>query len=131
MKKIGILNSEISHLIATLGHTDSIAIADAGLPIPDNVKRIDISLVKGIPSFLETINAVLIEMEVEEFILAEEIKEKNPEIEKEILKILGNKKMKYLPHEEFKQNLRNCKAVIRTGEASPYANIILKAGVIF
>jgi D-ribose pyranase len=38
MKRYGILNSHISKVLANLGHTDFIVIADAGLPISD-VKR--------------------------------------------------------------------------------------------
>jgi D-ribose pyranase len=114
-----------------MGHTDEIVIADAGLPIPDGVKRIDLALVKGIPSFLDVLKILLKNYECEEYYLAEEIKENNPDIEKEIIKLLENKKNNYITHEEFKKRCKNVKAIIRTGECTPYANIILKSGVIF
>lgn len=41
MKKNGILNSDISKVLADLGHTDYIVIGDCGLPIPNQVKKID------------------------------------------------------------------------------------------
>lgn len=131
MKKIGILNAEISEVIAKMGHTDMLAIGDSGLPIPNEVKRIDISLIKGVPTFIDTLNAILLELEVEEIIIAKETKEKNPEIHQKIIEIIGEKKITYISHEELKGLLKECKAVIRTGEQTPYANVILKAGVTF
>ena len=80
MKKNMLLNAPLSHSIATLGHTDSLTICDSGLPIPDFVERIDLALSKGIPSFLDTLYAITDEMFVERVLLAEEIKQKNPEI---------------------------------------------------
>jgi len=47
MKKHGILNSHISKVLTDLGHTDTIVIADCGLPIPDGVARIDLALELG------------------------------------------------------------------------------------
>ena len=131
MKKTGIINQPISAIIAGLGHTDRLVICDAGLPIPEAISRIDLALKQGVPTFLETLEVVLQEMQVEAAILATEIKEKNPEIEKGIIKLLGDIPIKYLVHEKFKEETGSGKAIIRTGEFSPYANIILLAGVVF
>ncbi|MBW9170340.1 D-ribose pyranase [Clostridium estertheticum] len=131
MKKIGILNGEISSVVSKMGHKDLIAIGDCGLPIPDKTKRIDIALSKGIPSFIKTLKNVLLELQVEEVILALEIKENNPKVLEEIKKQFKNVKFTFITHEELKIMLNECKAVIRTGEQTPYANIILKSGVIF
>lgn len=131
MKKIGILNGEISAVVSRMGHKDLIAIGDCGLPIPDNTKRIDIALSKDIPSFIDTLKNVLLELQVEEVILAAETEENNPKIFKEIKKQIKNVKFTFISHEELKIMLNDCKAVIRTGEQTPYANIILRSGVIF
>lgn len=131
MKKIGILNGEISSVISKMGHKDLIAIGDCGLPIPDNTKRIDIALSKDIPSFMDTLKNVLLELQVEEVILAKEIEENNPKVLAEIKKQFENVKFTFISHEELKVKLSECKAVIRTGEQTPYANIILRSGVIF
>ncbi|MBU3218158.1 D-ribose pyranase [Clostridium estertheticum] len=131
MKKIGILNGEISSVVSKMGHKDLIAIGDCGLPIPDKTKRIDIALSKGIPSFIETLKNVLLELQVEEVILALEIEENNPKVFEEIKRQFENVKFTFITHEELKIMLNECKAVIRTGEQTPYANIILKSGVIF
>lgn len=131
MKKNGILNSQISAVLSRLGHTDTIVIADCGLPIPDETIRIDLSLKIGTPSVMETLAAVFEDMVVEKITLAAEIKENNPTIEKEILNLINCHSVEYLSHDEFKELTKKAKAVIRTGEATPYANIMLHAGVIF
>jgi len=131
MKKQGMLNSHIAEVLANLGHTDTIVIADCGLPIPDGVKRIDLSLKIGTPGFKETLEAVLEDMEVEKATIAKEINENNPEIMSFIDQKFDRGQIQSVTHEEFKKQSANAKAVIRTGEATPYANIILHAGVIF
>jgi D-ribose pyranase len=131
MKKIGTLNSEITSVISRLGHTDTIVIGDCGLPIPSHVQRIDLALKRGTPTFIETLETVLEEMKVEAFWLAKEIKDTNTRIEEEILNLISDASVTYLSHDEFKELTKNAKAVIRTGEDSPYANIILQSGVIF
>lgn len=131
MKKIGVLNYEISEVIAKMGHTDSIAIGDCGLPIPDETKRIDLALIKNIPTFIDTLKAVMLELKVEEVVIAEETVNVSPHIFDEIKREIGDVKINLVSHEQLKEELKNCKAVIRTGEQTPYANIILKSGVVF
>lgn len=131
MKKTPLLNSSISEVISKMGHNDTIAIGDCGLPIPNETMRIDLALVKGIPSFQETLKAVLLEQQVEEVIVAKETEEISPEVFGFIKKEVGNVKLTLISHEELKEKLKNCKAVIRTGEQTPYANVILKSGVVF
>ncbi|WP_439241498.1 D-ribose pyranase [Lonepinella sp. BR2474] len=139
MKKTTLLNAQLSHCIATLGHTDGITICDAGLPIPETVERIDLALTVGVPSFLQTFNVVVTEMFVERAVIAEEIKSKNPEIYTALLSRLqqlesqqGNQiHIQYVAHEIFKELTHSNKAIVRTGECSPYANVILYSGVPF
>lgn len=131
MKKRGILNKELNTLLASLGHTDTIVIADCGLPIPNEQARIDLSLVKGVPPFLSVLDAVMDELETEEVVLAEEIKDENPDLYESIRARMGGVPVQFVPHEQFKAMTKQAKAVIRTGEATPYANIILRSGVSF
>jgi D-ribose pyranase len=131
MKKNGILNSHISEVLSRLGHTDTIVIADCGLPIPEETIRIDLALNLGTPSFMETLQELLADMAVEKVTLAHEIKELNPDIDKQVTKLVNGISIDYITHEELKTLSKQAKAVIRTGEATPYANIILHAGVIF
>jgi len=139
MKKGTLLNSDISSVISRLGHTDSIVIGDAGLPIPQGPQRIDLALTHGIPTFLQVTQAVTSEMQVESAIIAEEIKQHNPQLHSELLALLdllqqhqGNSiSISYVSHEQFKHQTQRSQAVIRSGECSPYANVILIAGVTF
>lgn len=131
MKKIGILNSEISKVISELGHTDTIVVCDSGLPIPPHVKRIDLALKRGVPSFLETLQTVLIEMQVEKAFVATEMETVSPVLKEKLSGILENIEVQTVSHGEFKELTKNAKAIIRTGEFTPYANIILQAGVVF
>ncbi len=131
MKKIGILNQPISSVIAGMGHTDTLVIADAGLPIPPETQRIDLALAKGIPRFLDTLHVVLTEMQVQRAIVAEEIVEASPHIHAAIRGLLGDVPVETVPHQVFKQQTRSARAVVRTGEFTPYANVILVAGVVF
>ncbi len=134
MKKNGILNSDISHIVATMGHLDRLCIADAGLPIPQSSDRVDLALTKGIPSFIDTLKVVLQELEIQEVILAEEILtsgEESEKLYKQIKKVVGKVPINFFGHEQFKDQLYDCRAVVRTGEFTPYANIILVSGVVF
>ena len=133
MKRQGILNSDISRVLSYMGHTDCIAIGDCGLPIPDEVERIDLSLKFGVPGFMETLEVVVNDMKVEKIVLAEEIKTQNPKVLGEIEALFAGQEIEveFMSHAELKALTRDCKAVIRTGEITPYANIILQSGCIF
>ena len=131
MKKNGILNSEIDKVLADLGHTDQIIIADAGLPIPDGVKKIDLALALNDPAFQKVLDLLVEEMVIEEVMLADEIKVGNPKQLEQIQQKLPTQTFNYVSHEEFKNLSKNAKAIIRTGEATPYSNIILQSGVLF
>lgn len=131
MKRHGMLNSHISKILTDLGHTDQIVIADAGLPIPEGVLKIDLSLKLGTPSFKEVVSVIADDMIIEKIVIASEMETQNPAtyqfMNKHFPKVLKEK----VSHETLKDLTRNAKAVIRTGEATPYANCILQAGVIF
>ncbi|MCY8030745.1 D-ribose pyranase [Bacillus inaquosorum] len=131
MKKHGILNSHLAKLLADLGHTDKIVIADAGLPVPDGVLKIDLSLKPGLPAFQDTMAVLADEMVVEKVIAASEIKASNQENARFLENLFSEQKIEYLSHEEFKLLTKEAKAIIRTGEFTPYANCILQAGVLF
>ena len=133
MKRAGILNSDISRVLSYLGHTDRICIGDCGLPIPDETERIDLALAFGEPTFMRTLEIVAGDMKVEKIVLAEEIKERNPAVLEQVMKLFDGQsiEVEFVPHVELKAQTAACKAVIRTGEVTPYANIILQSGCIF
>ena len=133
MKRHGILNSDISRVLSYMGHTDCICIGDCGLPIPDETERIDLAVKFGVPTFMDVLKEVGNDMKIEKIVLAEEIKEHNPQVLAEITEYFKGQdvEVEYVSHVGLKQMTRGCKAVIRTGETTPYANIILQSGCIF
>lgn len=137
MKKTTLLNSELSYEISKMGHTDGITICDCGLPIPNNVKRIDLAITNNLPRFIEVFDVMVTELQVEEVIMALEFKDSA--LHKILMEKLSNLEksqnntitVKYVAHEEFKVLSKNTNCIVRTGECTPYANIILKSGVVF
>ncbi|MBU5313912.1 D-ribose pyranase [Tissierella carlieri] len=132
MKKIGLLHGELSKVIAEMAHNDMILIGDAGMPVPKGVQLIDLAIANGVPGFFDVLKAVLGELCVAEGIIGTEMSEVSPNFKKELEEVVkGEFILKAISHEELKKLSCDVKAVIRTGEFTPYANIILKSGVLF
>lgn len=132
MQKIGILNSAIAKVLADLGHTDTIVIGDCGLPVPAGVPKIDLALKLGTPSFMEVVAEIEKYMEIEKVEIAAEMEDRNPAVYA-AMKDLFQKQQWIVDenHEKFKAETAKAKCVIRTGEITPYANVILHSNVIF
>jgi D-ribose pyranase len=131
VKKTGILNAEIAAVVARLGHMDTLTVGDAGLPIPAGPQRIDLVVKPGLPSFLDVVEVILGEMTVEKVIIAAEMESVSPDLRRQLLDVLGDIPIEHVPHEAFKQLTQSSRAIIRTGEFTPYANVILVSGVAF
>jgi D-ribose pyranase len=134
VKRTALLHAELSRVIASLGHGDMLVLGDAGLPIPDRPVRIDLAVTPGLPRLSDVLAAVLSEMQVEGAIVAQEAMD--------AARAAGQALPAWyagplpgvphaVPHEEFKRLCREARAMVRTGECTPYANIILRAGVTF
>jgi D-ribose pyranase len=106
-------------------------IADAGLPIPAETARVDLALTQGVPGAVQTLKVVLDEMKVERVILAEEVKDRNPRFLSDEQELLPEVPIEFVTHSELKTRTASARAVVRTGEFSPYANVILVSGVVF
>lgn len=133
MKKSGILNSQLSRIIAGMGHTDKLVVCNSGLPIPRDKEAVDLALTANIPRFIETVKVILNELQVEQAIVAEEMESRSNAIHRELLAMLSGIKITKVSHHEFKKMTKSedTIAFVRTGEASPYANVILISGVTF
>ena len=123
MKKSGILHADLARLVASLGHGDLLVIADAGLPVPPGVLCIDLAVTRGVPTFRQVLDAVLSEMQVESCAMATEA---SPD-----LRALAPLPPRLIDHAAFKGATGTARAIVRTGEVTPYANIALFAGVTF
>jgi D-ribose pyranase len=131
MKKTTVINSELSTVIAGMGHMDWLSIGDAGMPVPMGTKKIDLALTKQLPSFQDVLKNILAELEVQKIYLADEIKTENPEQLAAIKELLPNVEIEYMPHSQLKKDLAQTHAFVRTGEMTPFSNIILESGVTF
>lgn len=131
MKKSGVLNARLAGYIAALGHKDLFLVGDAGMPIPKGVSVVDLAVSGGVPTFRQVMDAVLSEAVVEHYTLAEEIDEKNPELLAYIQEKLPNATCDKIPHARLKEMSADVKFAVRTGEFTPYPNIICRAGVAF
>ncbi len=128
MKRSGILNKQLAGALAGLGHKDTYMICDAGMPIPKDIEIIDLAVTLGVPTFEQVMDAVLEEAGVEGYVLAEEIKTQNPKLLGYITGKLDGVPCEFVSHEPvFKEMTKDIKFAIRTGEKTPYPNIILKA----
>lgn len=132
MQKGGMLNSAIAKVLADLGHTDTIVIGDCGLPVPAGVPKIDLALKPGTPSFMEVVEEVAKNMVIEKVEIAAEMEEKNPAVWQAMHELFTEEQWIIDEnHEAFKEATKNAKCVIRTGEITPYANVVLHSNVFF
>jgi len=131
MKKTSLLNSHLSQVIASMGHTDMLVISDAGFPAPPGVLRIDLAVTAGLPGFLEVVQAVATELETERLILASELATLDSPLPAALQACFPTAAVEYLSHDQFKIVAARARAVVRTGECTPYANVILVGGVTY
>lgn len=128
MKRGGILNARLVGELARLGHTDLVVVCDAGLPIPTGPAVVDLAFRLGAPSFETVLSGLLEEIVVEGATVAEETRE-NPDVARVLRELLPDAGL--VAHNELKRMTADAKLVVRTGEATPYANVILRCGVPF
>ena len=129
----GIINPQLSRVIAECGHTDAIVVADAGLPIPLGVERIDLAYRAGSPAFLDILDSLLAEFIVERAVISGEMETESPgmlAMVKERLEQFGVS-VEAVAHVEFKALTRDARAIVRSGEYTPYSNVMLFSGAPF
>lgn len=127
------INPALSRVISETGHTDLLVVTDAGLPIPPGSERIDLAYRAGEPAFLDVLDTVLAELVVEGATVSAEVAEQSPEILDALRRRFEGMdfEIEMLPHVEFKQRTHQARAFVRSGEFTPYANVILRAGVAY
>ena len=131
MYKGGNLNAALNAALGRLGHTELTCVSDCGLPIPDGPQRVDLAYKLGSPPFLEVLEVLAGQMVVEKLIFAQEILDQNPGLFQSATALFPGIPWEVIPHQALKELTRDCRIVVRTGEATPYANVILQSGCIF
>jgi D-ribose pyranase len=128
MKKGGILNPALSHLLASTGHTDYFTICDRGYPVPVGPERIDLALVDGIPTVLDVLRAIAAEWHLDRVVITQEMMEVSPQRVEALRAIIGEVPLQVMSHLELKRLSQTGRATVRTGDTTPYANIIVVSG---
>lgn len=131
MKKSALLNHRLSAVIAEMGHTDKLVVADAGLPIPAGIERIDLAVSPMVPRLLEVLAAVATELQVEKLTIAGELVAGNASLVESIRATFPAAIVEITSHAALKELSATARAVARTGEFTPYANVVLWSGVTF
>lgn len=130
MKRSGIMNAELAGRLAALGHAQTITVADVGLPVPAGIPVVDLAVVQGVPRFEQVLDALLDELVVEHHTSAEEASGTPAGT------LIGHRADRMgthsiVPHDRLKRLVADCAFVVRTGDNTPYANVILRCGVPF
>jgi D-ribose pyranase len=128
MKRGGILNPALSHLLASTGHTDYFTVCDRGFPVPDGPKRIDLALVDDIPTVLDVLAAVIAEWTLDRVLITHEMDAISPDRVAEMRALLGDVPFERVSHGQLKRLAQTARATVRTGDTVPYANIIVVSG---
>lgn len=129
MKKSGILNRHLAGALAELGHGHEVLVCDAGMPIPAGPRVVDLAFRAGVPSFADVLDGLLEELVVEGATAATEVQEANP---RAAALLEGHfPTLELVPHEKLKSLSADARLIVRTGEARPYANVLLRCGVFF
>ncbi len=128
MRNGGIWHPRLIEVIASMGHTDTLAVADAGLPVPAGVECIDLVWTRGEPALIPVLRAVLADLGVEAATVADQLRGRMWDA---VTALLGGLPIQRIDHDELKRAVGTVRAVVRTGETTPYANVILRAGVVF
>jgi D-ribose pyranase len=120
-----------------MGHGDHLVLADSGLPIPYEKKLIDLAVTRQLPRLLDVLKTILLELEVEKVIITQEMEKHSPyfynETMSEFQRLIPEIPIEKISHEMFKEKTVKTHNMIfvRSGETTPYANMILVAGVVF
>ncbi|HEY1485217.1 MAG TPA: D-ribose pyranase [Micromonosporaceae bacterium] len=129
MRQSGLWHPRLASLVVAMGHGDLLVVADPGLPVPAGVEIVDLVISRGQPGFMTALRPILDELVVEQATLAEELTDEK--LIEDIVAQLGDTPLTWVTHEQLKTEAAKATAVVRTGEDTPYANIVLRAGVPF
>lgn len=129
MLKTGILNPALLELLARIRHTNQLVIADRGFPYWRELETVDLSLVDGIPTVLQVLEAVRANLDIEKIYMAEEFQAENsPETRQRFARAMDGIPVVFESHDRFKLRVPVSIGLVRTGDTVQYANLILVSG---
>jgi D-ribose pyranase len=131
MKRAGLMNRDLSAIVAAMGHYDRLVVCDAGFPIPRDADYVDLSLRANRPNVLEIVELLLEELQVEEVYVAQEAMQSMPARVEDLAAVIPEARIETIPHTTFKEMAAGARAIVRTGDFTPYANVMLVSGVVY
>jgi D-ribose pyranase len=130
MKRAGVLNADLAHAIACLGHGDRLLVVDAGFPIPTNAWRIDLAIVRNLPDLRSVLDVIADEMIVEGVTVAGEVATHNAPLDDWLRRRWPTAERSTIPHTDMLSSAAaGAKAIVRTGAFDPWGNVLLHSGV--
>lgn len=130
MKRSNLLNAELSHAIASMGHGDLMIVCDAGFPIPDDAWRIDLALIPDVPDLETVLTAIAGDFIAERVSYAAEMAENNAPLLAKVQRIFDDSNFEPIPHAQILNEMAaKAKVIVRTGAFDPWGNILLYSGV--
>jgi len=128
MLKTGILNPHVLNLLARFRHTNALVIADRGFPFWPQIETVDLSLVDDLPTVLQVLAAVRAQCVIGQARMAKDfLGENNRRTQTRFVAALKGASVKFESHLDFKKRVPNAIGLIRTGDTTPYANVILES----
>lgn len=122
----GIINPHVWDLLCRIRHTNALVIADAAFPFWPEIETVDLTLVRGIPTIIQVLDAVLPNFKAGPIYMAEEFKKTNPQPTQDAFaKACRGVDITFEPHLEFKKRVPHAIGLIRTGDTTAYGNMIL------
>jgi len=128
MKRGPLLHPALNHLLASTGHTDYFTVCDRGFPVPPGPERIDLALTHDIPTVLDVLKLVHADFHIDRIVIPAEVQDIAPRRVEELREIVGNIPLFPVPHLDFKRMSHTARATVRTGDSTPYGNIIIVSG---
>jgi D-ribose pyranase len=122
----GIINPQLQHLLCRIRHTNALVIADAAFPFWPQIETVDLALVRGVPTIIQVLDAVLPNFKAGPIYMADEFRRTNSEgTIGAFAKACRGVDIQFEPHVEFKKRVPNAIGLIRTGDTTAYGNMIL------
>jgi D-ribose pyranase len=125
-----LLNAELSHAIASMGHGDLMIVCDAGFPIPPTAWRIDLAIVPDVPDLETVLTPIGQNFIAERVAYADTLPEHNPPLLTKIKRLFADAEFESVKHEAILSEMAaKAKVIVRTGAFDPWGNILLYSGV--
>jgi D-ribose pyranase len=126
MLKTGILNPQINSLLSRVRHTNTLVIADRCFPYWPAIETVDIALVDYVPTVLQVFNAIRPNFVIGQIFMANEFEQNNaPDVQDQFAAAFDGLRVTFEPHGDLKRRVPFAIGLIRTGDPTLYANMIL------